>query len=85
MAETIPSQIVMMYREDLKALLQEVIQGHSREEEYLTTGEVMAMLKISSRNTLARYHRDGLKYIKGVPNKYRKSDIDKFIKTKKII
>lgn len=82
MAQTVQREIVMMYKEDLVELLREVLQ---KPDNILTTDEVMEKYKIGSRTTLNRYHAEGLKYIKGSPNRYREKDLETFFKTQKTI
>lgn len=51
------------------------------QEQYLTTDKVMDLFGIKSKSTLNRYHKLGLRYIKGRPNRYRKDEIDRFFKS----
>lgn len=51
------------------------------QEQYLTTEKVMELFEIKSKSTLNRYHKLGLRYIKGRPNRYRKDEIDRFFKS----
>jgi len=51
------------------------------QEQYLTTDKVMELFGIKSKSTLNRYHNLGLRYIKGRPNRYRRSEIDRFFKS----
>lgn len=44
----------------------------------LTTEEVMAKYGIKSKATLISYHKQGLPYIKGRPNRYMENDIIQF-------
>lgn len=54
------------------------------EKELLDTKEAMSFLGISGRVSMHRYHKLGLPYVKGSPNKYLKSDLIKFLNTQKI-
>lgn len=85
MAEAVQREIVMMYKEDLVALFKEIASAKGDEDVVLTTPEVMDKYKIASRTTLNTYHSEGLRYIKGSPNKYRLKDLETFFKTKKTI
>jgi hypothetical protein len=51
------------------------------QEQYLTTEKVMEYFNIKSKSTLNRYHKLGLRYIKGRPNRYRREEIDRFFKS----
>ena len=47
----------------------------------LTTDKVMAEFAIRSKSTLNRYHKMGLRYIKGRPNRYRREELERFFKS----
>lgn len=51
------------------------------QEQYLTTERLMTEFGIKSKSTLNRYHKLGLRYIKGRPNRYRREEIDRFFKS----
>ncbi len=51
------------------------------QEQYLTTDKVMEVFGIKSKSTLNRYHKLGLRYIKGRPNRYRIDEINRFFKS----
>lgn len=51
------------------------------QEQYLTTDRLMDEFGIKSKSTLNRYHKLGLRYIKGRPNRYRREEIDRFFKS----
>jgi hypothetical protein len=50
-------------------------------ETLLTTEAVMDEFQIKSKSTLNRYHKMGLRYIKGRPNRYRREEIERFFKS----
>jgi|32_taG_2_1085360.scaffolds.fasta_scaffold21305_3 hypothetical protein len=50
-------------------------------ETLLTTETVMDEFQIKSKSTLNRYHKMGLRYIKGRPNRYRREEIERFFKS----
>lgn len=47
----------------------------------LTTDKVMTEFAIRSKSTLNRYHKMGLRYIKGRPNRYRREELERFFKS----
>lgn len=71
--------------DELRSLIRDVVrqETHSRKKSVmLTTSEVITEYGVS-RQTLQRYHKEGLSYISSNPNKYLKSDLDKFFESKK--
>ena len=71
--------------DELRSLIRDVVRQETRPRKksvMLTTSEVIEHYGVS-RQTLQRYHKEGLSYISSNPNKYVKSDIDKFFESKK--
>ena len=71
--------------DELRSLIRDVVRQETRSRKksvMLTTSEVIDQYGVS-RQTLQRYHKEGLSYISSNPNKYLKSDLDKFFESKK--
>jgi hypothetical protein len=68
-------------REEVTAALGNIFQSGNQ---VMDTEQALEYLGVSNRTTLTRYHQQGLPYIKGTPNRYVKSDLDKFIIDKRI-
>ena len=76
LSETLIRQI---FREELSLAL-----NTRNEPTPLTTEEVMEKYGIKSKSTLNSYHRMGLAYVKGNPNRYYEDDINIFFKANRI-
>jgi hypothetical protein len=50
----------------------------------MSTTEAMEFMHVKNPSTMHRYHKQGLRYIKGSPNLYLKKDIMEFLESKKI-
>ncbi len=71
--------------DELRGIIRDVVRQETRSRKksvMLTTTEVINQYGVS-RQTLQRYHKEGLSYISSNPNKYLKSDLDKFFESKK--
>ena len=71
--------------DELRGIIRDVLRQETRSRKksvMLTTTEVITQYGVS-RQTLQRYHKEGLSYISSNPNKYLKSDLDKFFESKK--
>jgi hypothetical protein len=73
------SRIRQIFREELSLAL-----AVNKEPVPLTTEEVMDKYAIKSKSTLNSYHRMGLAYVKGNPNRYYEDDINIFFKSNRI-
>lgn len=67
------TSIRQIFREELSLAL-----STRKEPTPLTTEDVMEKYQIKSKSTLNSYHRMGLPYIKGCPNRYYEDDINIF-------
>ncbi len=73
------NRIRQIFREELSLAL-----STPKEPVPLTTEEVMDKYNIKSKSTLHSYHRMGLAYVKGNPNRYYEDDINIFFKANRI-
>jgi hypothetical protein len=74
------TRIRQIFREELSLAL----NTRTQEPTPLTTEEVMEKYSIKSKSTLNSYHRMGLQYVKGNPNRYYEDDINIFFKSNRI-
>lgn len=73
------NRIRQIFREELSLAL-----STRNEPVPLTTEDVMEKYRIKSKSTLNSYHRMGLPYVKGSPNRYYEDDINIFFKANRI-
>jgi hypothetical protein len=79
-----------MTQEEIRTVIREEVQSaikgffSAAVSEIVDTEEAMRFLGVEHRTTLTRYHRQGLPYIKGTPNRYVKSDLIEFAMKKRI-
>jgi hypothetical protein len=59
-------------------------QDSTTTQTYLTTDEIMEKYKVS-KAVLNYWKRGGLQYLRGRPNKFRLSDVEKFVKGKMLL
>jgi len=76
---SIEKQIIAIVRRELAAYRQPAA------DVWLTTEEVMLKYGIKSKATLNNYHRRGLPYTKGKPNRYTQQDLDRFFKKSRVV
>lgn len=76
------SVIRKIIREELSSFLQEIASPVG--SGLIETNEAMKILGVTGRTSMARYHRQGLPYIKGTPNRYVKKDVIEFAMKKRI-
>jgi len=77
--------ILREFKQEVIREVKELSKSGEQEEEVMITEEVMAKYRIDNHGTLQRYHREGLPVMPGRPNRYFRSDIENFLKTKKRI
>lgn len=83
---TLEDTIRAIIREELATFLEKLKSGD--DDSLVTTDQVVNSGRwpsINNRNTLWKYHKEGLDYIKGRPNMYRPSIIDNFLMSKNAI